>query len=536
MITNNVQPSLLSLAESIKRAAQNNNRGSRYLLGIVGPPASGKSTLAKTLAEILSNHLQSAKCICIPMDGFHKTNAELVENDLLSVKGAPNTFDVEDFIQLLSKLRNDLENVIYAPKYDRALHDPLPNALQVNPDHRIVLVEGNYLLLDIDPWRQCKSYLDDVWYVDLPLSRIRSRLIKRHRDGGKSLDQAHAKVETSDIPNVRIIESSKTFATKIIQEIDSMDLEQSSDPPEIVGLGVATLDILSLVERFPLGREVIRSHEVVLQGGGPVATALATASTLGAHVAHIDAIGDDWIGRLIDKSFFNHDVRRTYLQRRENCASSLSSILVRGEDAARAIVFNPGSMSELRREDVSRDLLNGAKMFHCNGRHLDAAIQMVHWAKEKGICTSFDGGAGRFRPELLELVRQCDICIVAREFAEKLSHESSVEKSAAYIHNLGPSLAGITCGAGGSYIHRKGDAPFWQKAFVPTRSVDTTGCGDSYHGAFLFGHLVNLGLRETAELASAVAALNCSAVGGRGHLPTLADVRDFLRNASLYIR
>jgi sugar/nucleoside kinase (ribokinase family) len=115
------------------------------------------------------------------------------------------------------------------------------------------------------------------------------------------------------------------------------------------------------------------------------------------------------------------------------------------------------------------------------------------------------------------------VCIVARDFAEHYTQTADSQRTADALLNAGPRLVVITDGARGSWVRSRHGEAFHQPAFLSSRTVDTTGCGDSYHGAFLFGLLRGWELRRTAALASAVASLNSQALGGRGGLPTLAE-------------
>lgn len=297
---------------------------------------------------------------------------------------------------------------------------------------------------------------------------------------------------------------------------------------DVIGLGVSTLDVISLVEHFPAQDEVQRALAVTVQGGGPVATAMVTLARLGARVAMLDHLGDDWRGGLIRREFLREGVSSEYLRLSEGFTSSIASVLVRQADGARAIAYAPGTVPEVSGADVPGDVIASARMFHLNGRHWEACIQACRHARNSQVPVSFDGGAHRYRPQLRELIPLTDVCIVARDFAEQYSRETELHKAAKALLGEGPSLVVITDGIRGSWIYpRQGDA-FHQPAYLLPEVVDTTGCGDSYHGAFLFGLLKGLGLRQTAALASAVAALNSQALGGRSGLPSLEQVATFL--------
>jgi sulfofructose kinase len=297
---------------------------------------------------------------------------------------------------------------------------------------------------------------------------------------------------------------------------------------DVIGLGVSVVDVVTLVDHFPAQEEVQHASAAAVQGGGPVATAMVTLARLGARVAMLDAVGDDWRGDLIRDEFRREGVCTDYLKRAAGCTSSIASILVRQRNGARSIVFAPGTAPELSAADVPRDLITSARILHLNGRHWEACLQACQHARESNVQVSFDGGAHRYRPELRHLVPLTDVCIVARDFAEHYTQETDIRKAAEVLLGEGPGLVVITDGTRGSWIYPHEGPSLHQPAYLLPQVVDTTGCGDSYHGAFLFGRLKGWDLEKTAALASAVAALNSQHLGGRSGLPTLEQVTSFL--------
>jgi len=272
---------------------------------------------------------------------------------------------------------------------------------------------------------------------------------------------------------------------------------------------------------------------MTLQGGGPVATALVTLARLGVDTAMIDSIGDDWRGNIILEDFRKERVLTDKIKLVAGHTSSTACILVAEDNGARAIVYSPGTVPELTAKDIDRQTIEAAKVVHLNGRHLDACLQAIKWARQAKVPISFDGGANRYRPELKKLVPFTNICIVAREFAEKYTEQEELEKAARVLLECGPELVVITDGLKGSWIFSKKAGTFFQQAYVFPRTIDSTGCGDSYHGAFLYGIINKIPLRRTAAIASAVAAMNSQFLGGRRGLPTAEMVEQFLLNTQM---
>ncbi len=302
---------------------------------------------------------------------------------------------------------------------------------------------------------------------------------------------------------------------------------------DVVGLGVSPLDMVTLVDHFPAEEGVQMALDIAVQGGGPVATALVTLARLGAKTAMLDAIADDWRGALVLAEFRTEGVCTDYLKVCPGRISSTATVLVSQQaDGARAIVFYPGTAPELSPADLPRPEIESARFLHVNGRHGEACLQACRWARMAGVQVSFDGGAHRYRPELRQLVALTDVCIVARDFAEKYTQEAGIPPAADALLREGPRLVAITDGVRGSWVRSREGAFFHQPAYLLPDVVDTTGCGDSYHGAFLFGLLKGWELKRTAALASAVAALNSRHLGGRGGLPTLGQAEAFLAGVS----
>jgi sulfofructose kinase len=299
-------------------------------------------------------------------------------------------------------------------------------------------------------------------------------------------------------------------------------------PIDVIGLGASTVDVLSLVDHLPAEDENMRAAGISVQGGGPVATAMVTLARLGAKVAMIDTLGDDWRGALIRDEFAREGVETSYLKTGQGWTSPTSCILVQQRDGARSIIWSPGSAPDYPPADLPHPAIASAKILHVNGRHWEACMEAVRIARAAGVRVSFDGGAGRYHSELDRLVPLTHICIVARDFAEKYTRKSDINEAAGALLDSGPKLVVVTGGTKGSWVFPRGGRSFHQPAYLMPQVVDTTGCGDSYHGAFLFGLLKNMELEQTAAFASAVAAINSQQLGGRHGLPTYEQAASFL--------
>jgi pantothenate kinase len=195
----------------IERARRLLRAHRRAVLGICGAPGSGKSTLAELLVERLGPQVVS-----VPMDGFHLQDEELVRLGLLDRKGAPDTFDVDGYLALLHRVRADADRVVYAPSFDRNRELSLAGSIPVLPEHRLVITEGNYLLLDAPRWREVRGELDECWFLRGDDDLRRERLIERHLSHGRSRAAATEWVMRTDEPNAQLVDASRHRADLVV--------------------------------------------------------------------------------------------------------------------------------------------------------------------------------------------------------------------------------------------------------------------------------------------------------------------------------
>ena len=185
----------------------------RVIVGIAGAPGAGKSTVAAAIVQ--AARARGVAAALVPMDGFHLADASLQRLGLSDRKGAPETFDGHGYLALLRRLRVD-RTTVWAPGFERDLEQPIAGAIAVDPDVRLVVTEGNYLLIDADPWREARSLLDQAWFVEVDDAVRRDRLVARHVEFGKARQDAIDWVQRVDEPNARLVAASRSRADLLV--------------------------------------------------------------------------------------------------------------------------------------------------------------------------------------------------------------------------------------------------------------------------------------------------------------------------------
>ncbi|MCX5386329.1 nucleoside/nucleotide kinase family protein [Streptomyces sp. NBC_00083] len=202
----------LELDHLVGRARRLVVPGRRRILGIVGPPGAGKSTLAGALVARLDG-----EAVLVPMDGFHLAGAELRRLGRAERKGAPDTFDAAGYAALLGRLRSpEPGTVVYAPDFDRSLEEAVAGSIAIDPSVPLVVTEGNYLLHDEGAWQQVRDLLDEVWYLHIDDDERVARLIERHVRHGKARPHAERWVRESDEVNARLVATTRRRADLVI--------------------------------------------------------------------------------------------------------------------------------------------------------------------------------------------------------------------------------------------------------------------------------------------------------------------------------
>lgn len=286
---------------------------------------------------------------------------------------------------------------------------------------------------------------------------------------------------------------------------------------KVAGLGQCSLDYIALLKRYPLEDTKEEARALLIQGGGPVATALVSLSRLGVRTEFSGVVSDDDAGSLIIKGLKDEGVGVKGLKVRKGGASQTAFIVVNGRTGSRTILWKRPTVPPLKPSEVNGALLKGADFLLLDGLMKDASLKAAKLARRLNIPVVLD--AGKVRDGMLDLSRLSDYIVASEEFGRGLKLKP--KEALAYLASSNPRAVTITLGNKGSVTWQNGKI-FSRKAFK-VEAVDTTGAGDVFHGGYIYGLLQGWGIEKTVEFASAFAALKCRKPGGRTGIPTLSE-------------
>ncbi len=302
---------------------------------------------------------------------------------------------------------------------------------------------------------------------------------------------------------------------------------------DVVGIGYATLDYLLKVPRLASVPGGCRLLNWDVQGGGVAATAMVTVARLGARAGMITAVGDDSTGEEIIRGLEKERVDVSRIRVVKGARSMVVFVLVDGETWERVFLpYMEIEDLELSGEDLK--YLAEARIVHADTAFPKATLSAFREARRHGVVTSLDIGLWRRERTgiLRRIISLTDVLICSETAALEATGETDPLKAARVMTSWGPSVVGVTLGERGSLcVTREGEEVYHEGFKVPVE--DTTGAGDVYHGAFLYGLLKKWPLSRIVVFANAVAAIKCTRLGGRAGIPNLEEATRFIKAASL---
>jgi sulfofructose kinase len=294
---------------------------------------------------------------------------------------------------------------------------------------------------------------------------------------------------------------------------------------EILGLGGVSYDMLSVIPEMPAWEAVEYIAEYQVQQGGIAATAIVTASRLGAPAEFIGGIAGGVQGEFLKDNFRKYGVKCDRIRVFKDGTSQFTVVLIHKMTGRRTFVINKGVQD--RAELLAGDLdLAGVRFMLFDGYYFDTTLRMARQAREKGIVSITDLSQRNFHPRIREYLSLIDYPILPELYLKTYFQlEDPLEAGKRMYHPDNKALI-VTCGGRGAYIITTEGTDF-VPAFTVT-PVDTTGAGDVFHGAFAFSLWKGYGLREAAVFSSAVSALKCTKMGGQSGIPSFNETKEFL--------
>jgi sugar/nucleoside kinase (ribokinase family) len=293
---------------------------------------------------------------------------------------------------------------------------------------------------------------------------------------------------------------------------------------DVVGMGLNSVDFLCVVPQFPTINSKMKILKFSKQGGGQVATAMVALSRWGVKTKYIGKVGGDELGQFSVKSIQQEGVDVSSITIVPNTPNQFAMIIVDGHSGERTILWDRDERLMYREGELRKEDTCSGKILHLDGHDIHAAIQCSRWAKKEKIPTVID--LDKVEPLTSELIKEIDFVVTSARFPTLLTGISNREKA---LRELQKHTSGCLCATlghegtvalvNGEFLHVKG---------FDVRAIDTTGAGDVFHAAFIYGLLQNWEIVDILRFANAVAALKCRDLGGRKGIPTLDEVQKLL--------
>ena len=292
---------------------------------------------------------------------------------------------------------------------------------------------------------------------------------------------------------------------------------------DAIGLGLCTVDMLFVVDRQPTFDTTMRASQYLRQGGGPVPTSLVALARLGASTSYVGKVGDDPDGDFIRAELEKEGVDTSSFVVVPGALTRVALVLVEEATGERGFTTRPETCPDLDPVELDRETIANARILHLDDAD-PACMQAARWAREAGNTVVYDGTW--LHEDLDEFLPLVDMPIVSEPMVRRWMPDATPQQVVDRLHGYGAKIAVYTLGERGTIVRWR-EGTFTYPAFH-VEAIDTTGAGDAFHGAFIYGLLQHWPVSDIIRYASAVAALNCRQLGGRSGLPNLSATEDFV--------
>ncbi len=291
---------------------------------------------------------------------------------------------------------------------------------------------------------------------------------------------------------------------------------------QVYGLGQCCLDYIGKVDSYPPADVKCEFTDMVVQGGGPVATALVALARWRVTCAFTGVLGDDLFGTMIKESLDVEGIDTRGVLVREGFDSQFAFIVAEPGMGRRTIFWRRPTGPTPHPEEIDYNIIRRAEVFHTDGLFPEASLAACKAAKDAGVKVVVD--AGSFREGMLDIARMSDCFLASESFAGVLAGEGKPLDACQRLAELGPNVVGVTLGQKGYVVLNKGRVI--ERPAHAVEAVDTTGCGDIFHAGFIYGLIKKWDLEKTLNFASWAAAMVSLKLGGRTGIPTLDAIRE----------
>ncbi len=292
---------------------------------------------------------------------------------------------------------------------------------------------------------------------------------------------------------------------------------------DVVGFGLNAVDFITVLPGFPSPNSKMEMADFSQHGGGQVATAMVACSRLGIKARYIGKVGDDPWGEFSLKSIEREGVDVSAVTQEPGVKNQFAVVLVDKTSGERTILWRRDRGLLYREGELSREAVCEGRVLHVDGHDIEATLAAVRWAKQEGIVTVMD--ADRIDEKTGELIRHIDFLITSSTFPMRFTGIEDLPKALVALQETCGGFVAASLGPDGAVALVDGSPIFYKGVVIDV--VDTTGAGDVFHGAFIYGLVRGWGMDQIFPFANAVAGLKCTGLGGRA-IPSLEEVETYM--------